>query len=557
MGRLDDAAKRKVVELRKAGLSFRKIKAVLELENIKVSAQAIYLFLREFQGRPPGRVRPGEAGSNTLSAQVHIPAGGIRESWSNIHLQNLLQEACYSAGFPAAPDVAKKSSTKPGTDAKPSGSGETSGRSRIEQQHEGDKEENDIQIVSVTSLAHSSQQTSPQSTATRPEAHAVSSTGTTSAAFMRRRVTPSPATNSMLAARKRILDKALSHRMKTFHQVAALVRRDHSGVQGADLRNAMQQPSEMYDLTTEKTVVECQPGGGGVPRRFFAERPDVSVRSLHPPPRIGIRLPNRPPAPSAPGGPVIRGATRSEGNPSPQQAVQDPGVRGGLQDQIQTLSSEVRSLGLAMKMLVEQQCRQEREQAQQTHIQKQILSTLQNLTSKLGHCSRVQQQHNKTPSPSALQSASASTSFSQDTFNFSQGAYTQCSQIQPSYNSLESLEPVEAFKLPGLSPTSMNGFPPCSSTESLPLSHSPPQTQPYTYPQQNSQTVMPSYTQSYVSTFSQSHSQTYRGSESKTSDFPSSCSGRTLQDCSVTQQVMNSNHSQQDQEVNIIKVEGP
>lgn len=214
MGRLDDAAKRKVVELRKAGLSFRKIKAVLELENIKVSAQAIYLFLREFQGRPPGRVRPGEAGSNTSSAQVHITAGGIRESWSNIHLQNLLQEACHNVGFPAAPDVAKKSSTKPDTDAKPSGSGETSGRSRIEQQHQGDKEEHDIQIVSVTSLAHSSQQRSPQSTATRPEVHGVPSTGTTSSAFMRKRVTPSPATNSMLAARKRILDKALSHRMK-------------------------------------------------------------------------------------------------------------------------------------------------------------------------------------------------------------------------------------------------------------------------------------------------------------------------------------------------------
>eukprot|EP00064_Thunnus_orientalis_P000220 superscaffoldBa00000009_g220 len=532
MGRLDDAAKRKVVELRKAGLSFRKIKAVLELENIKVSAQAIYLFLREFQGRPPGRVRPGEAGSNTSSAQVHTHAGGIRESWSNIHLQNLLKEACHHASFSAAPDVAKQTSTKPETNAKPSGSGETSGGSRLERQHEGDKEENDIQIVSVTSLAQNSQQRGLQSTVTRAEANAVSSTGTASAAFMRRRVTPSPATNSMLAARKRLLDKALSHRMKT--------------------------------------VMECQPGGGSVPRRFFTERPGVSVRSLHPPPRAGIRLPNRPPAPltsSAPGGPVIRlqtpggqGATRSEGNPSPKQAVQDPGGRGGLQDQIHTLSSEVRSLGLAVKMLVEQQCRQEREQAQQTHIQKQILSTLQNLTSKLGRCSSVQQQHNKTPSPSALPSASASSSFSQDTFNFSQGTYTQCSLTQPSYNSLESLETVEAFKLPGLSPTSMNGFPPCSSTESLPLTHTPPQTQPYAaaYPQQNSQTVMPLYTQSYVSTFSQSHSQTYRGSESKTSDFQSSCSGRTLQDCSVsTQPVMNSNLSPQDQQVNIIKVEGP
>lgn len=316
--------------------------------------------------------------------------------------------------------------------------------------------------------------------------------------------------------------------------------------------------------------MEGQPLAGNAPRRFLTQRPGLSVGSLHPPPRVGIRLPNRPPAPlasSAPGGAVIRlqtpgnqGATRSEGMPNLQQAVQDLVVRGGLQDQIQTLGSEVHSLGLAVKMLVEQQCRQEREQAQQTLIQKQILSTLQNLTSKLGRCKSVQQQHNKTPSPSTLPTASASTSFSQDTFNFQQVPYTECNQTQPSCNSLESLESVEAFKLPVLSPTHMNGFPACSSAESLPLTHTSPQTQIYAgaYPQQNSQTLMPPYTQSYLSTFNQSHPQTYRGSESKTSDYQGSCSGRTLQHCRVsTQPTMNSSHPPQDQLVNIIKVEGP
>lgn len=214
MGRLDDAAKHKVVELRKAGLSFRKIKAVLELENIKVSAQAIYLFLREFQGRPPGRVRPVEAGSSTSPAQVQPRAGAVQESWSNINLQNLLREASHHAGFTPAANFAKQTSTNTDTGAKPSGSGEIGGGSRPEQQHEGDKEENDIQIVSVTSLAQNIQQRSPQSSVTRAEAGTVSSTLTASGAFMRRRVTPSPATNSMLAARKRLLDKALSHRMK-------------------------------------------------------------------------------------------------------------------------------------------------------------------------------------------------------------------------------------------------------------------------------------------------------------------------------------------------------
>lgn len=571
MGRLDDAAKHKVVELRKAGLSFRKIKAVLELENIKVSAQAIYLFLREFQGRPPGRVRPVEAGSSASQLQVHPRAGAVQENWSNVRLQNLLREASHHAGFTAAANFAKQSSTNPDNSAKPSGCGETSGGSRPEQEHEADKEENDIQIVSVTSLAQNSQQRTPQSTVTRAETCTASSTITASGAFMRRRVTPSPATNSMLAARKRLLDKALSQRIKSFHQVASLLRRDHSSVQGADLRNTVQRPTETYDLTTEKTVMEeAHPGRGSAPRRFLTQRPGLSIRSPHPLPRVGIRLPNRSPSPltsSAPGVGVIRlqtpggqGSTCAEGNPSPQQAAQDAGGRGGLQDQIQTLGSEVRSLGLAVKMLVEQQCRLEREQAQQTHIQKQILSTLQSFASKLGSCGNVQQQHNSTPSPSDMPAPSVSTSFSQDTFNFGQGTYTQCSQTQPSYNSLESLENVEAFKLPGLSPSSMNGFPPCSNAENLPLTHTPPQTQSYTaaYPQQNSQTLMPPYTQSYVSTYNQSHSQTFRGPESKTPDFPSNYSTRTLQDCSVsTQPVMNSSHSTPDQQINIIKVEGP
>nr|XP_020478268.1 uncharacterized protein LOC109973206 [Monopterus albus] len=197
MGRLDDAAKHKVVELRKAGLSFRKIKAVLELENIKVSAQAIYLFLREFQGRPPGRVRPVEAGSSTTPAQVQARGRAIQEGWSNIHLQNLIQEASHHAGFTAAADFA---STRTETSAKTSGSGETSGGSRPEQQQVGDKEENDIQIISVTSLAQKSQQRGPESTVTRAETGTVSSTLTVPGASLRRRVTPSPATNSMLAA---------------------------------------------------------------------------------------------------------------------------------------------------------------------------------------------------------------------------------------------------------------------------------------------------------------------------------------------------------------------
>ncbi|KAM3598595.1 uncharacterized protein V6R79_020090 [Siganus canaliculatus] len=553
MGRLDDAAKHKVVELRKAGLSFRKIKAVLELENIKVSAQAIYLFLREFQGRPPGRVRPLEAGSCTSATILQPQVGARQGGWSNIHLQNLRREASHHAGFTAVTAYAKQTSAPIETAGKP---GEIGKGSRPAQHQETDREENDIQIVSVTSLAQNSQLRT--STVSRLEASTVSPTQTTSGAGVRRRVTASPATSSMLAARKRILDKALSHRMKSFHQVASLFKRDTGSVQGTEMRSTVPQPSETYDLTTDKTVMEGHQGDGSVPRRFLTQRPGLSGRSLHPPPRIGIRLPNRSSSPStssAPGVAVTQvqnsvATARKEGNPSPQQV--DAGGRGGLQEQIQSLSSEVRSLGLAVKMLVEQQCRLEREQAQQTHIQKQILSTLQSFAAKPGSCSSLQEQNNKTPSPSHLSSTSASTSFGQDTFNFSQNTYAQCSPAQPVYNSLESLENVESFKLPELSPSNLNGFPPCSSADNLPLTHPPPLTQLFAgaYSHQSSQTLLPPYTQSFVSTFNQSHSQNFRGSESKLPDFSSNCSARTLRDCSVSTQP-------QDQQISTIKVEGP
>lgn len=214
MGRLDDAAKHKVVELRKAGLSFRKIKAVLELENIKVSAQAIYLYLREVQGRPPGRVKPVEARGATLASQVQAQTSALRESWSNIHLQNLMRDVSHQAERAAPTDFAKQASTDSEASAKSSVSEESGRNSRPEHQRVANEEANDIQIVSVTSLAQRGQQRVTQPTVTSAQISAASSTLPASAAFIRRRVTPSPATSSMLAARKRLLDKALSHKIK-------------------------------------------------------------------------------------------------------------------------------------------------------------------------------------------------------------------------------------------------------------------------------------------------------------------------------------------------------
>lgn len=217
MGRLDAVAKKKVIELRESGLSFRKIKAVLELENIKVSAQAIYLFLKEFHGRPPGRVRPLEAGSSSSSEQMQPLVGTSQESRSNIHVQNLCQKASHHANLIGNRKFTEQTSTYSEANAKLSS--KIQGSSQLEQQHNGDKEEKGIQIVSVTSLAQNNQQMNLQSTAARAKMTSVSST-LASGAFTRRRITPSPATNPILAARKRLLDKALSQRVKVMLHVS-------------------------------------------------------------------------------------------------------------------------------------------------------------------------------------------------------------------------------------------------------------------------------------------------------------------------------------------------
>ncbi|KAJ1098128.1 hypothetical protein NDU88_003244 [Pleurodeles waltl] len=82
MGRLDEHAKKRIVELRKAGLSFRKIKKVLELDNIRVTPQAVYLFLKR------KNVEPEQSGGTTGSQQVR----GSRNPWEDEQLWNLLND---------------------------------------------------------------------------------------------------------------------------------------------------------------------------------------------------------------------------------------------------------------------------------------------------------------------------------------------------------------------------------------------------------------------------------------------------------------------------------
>lgn len=215
MGRLDAVAKKKVIELRESGLSLRKIKAVLELENIKVSAQAIYLFLKEFHGRPPGRVRHREAGRSSSSEQTQPLVGTSQERRSNIPVQNICQQAPRHANLIGNGKCAKQTSTFSEVDANVC----RNEGSHLEHQRNEVKEEKGIKIVGVTSLAQNNQELSLQSTPTKAEVNSVSST-LASGAFVRKRITPSPAINPTLAARKRLSDKALSQRVKVTAHVS-------------------------------------------------------------------------------------------------------------------------------------------------------------------------------------------------------------------------------------------------------------------------------------------------------------------------------------------------
>ncbi|XP_026096015.1 uncharacterized protein LOC113067771 [Carassius auratus] len=533
MGRLDDAAKRKVVELREAGLSFRKIKAVLELENIKVSAQAIYLFLKEFQGR--ARKKDGAAANSSHSVPTSAREVGSSETrpagWSDQQLRNLLREASRVA----ASQQAGSSSDGRG------GQSSRTGSAGIREAQGGEKDE-DIRIVSVTSLAQGTQHTGVQGPRSGVGTGAMSG-----ANYVRRRHTPSPA-NPVLVARKRLLDKALLHRARvrdsvpqSGQQVSLSMRRDPSCFSGSEGRKLALAQTSSYDLTTARPPnIRSLHQGSSPHRRWIHQRVSAPVRAPQHPPRVGIRLPDpsttgttsQNPAPPA----RVQNVT-NQPSPPPQRSGLDPGAVSGLQEQIQLLGSELRSLGLALRMMVDHQGRLEREQAQQTQVQKQILSTLQDLASK----------YDPLQSASAPASCSLASSAPFGQTAAGQGAYAQCSQAQTRYNEIHDsgLESIEVFSLDQLSPPSMNGFQQCPTSGGPPFTHTQARTPTYTHT--HSQTFAPQYTQP--------HTDSFTGMDDKSIDMPSTSTDGSFLACSPPNQSSSLPVSPHEPELNIIKVE--
>lgn len=233
-------------------------------------------------------------------------------------------------------------------------------------------------------------------------------------------------------------------------------------------------------------------------------------------------------------------STNQQLSPTSQQSNVDTGTLSALQEQVKSLASEVHSLGIALRMMVEQQGRLEREQSQQTQVQKQILSTLQKIASKQGPCAF---QHSTTPTVPLCPLSSAS--YSQSTFTPSQGS-SLCSQAQSRYNEIDSstLDNIEPFSLDSLTSAAIDGFQ-TSESVSFNQTHSP------TFTQSQTRT----FTSECVISYTQPHTDTYTEMENKSAEMASPNTDRSFQACRSSSQSSAEGISVHDAQLTIVKIE--
>ncbi|KAG6922067.1 hypothetical protein G0U57_003951 [Chelydra serpentina] len=370
MGRLDDHAKKRIVELRKAGLSFRKIKKVLELDNIRVTPQAVYLFLKRKNvelAQPPGASHLQPAGG-----QGSRRTGMNRAGWEDEQLWNLLQENETEQNKQAEPRVSRQPGPRP--PALP-------GRATMscKEPHLNDNQDckDSIKIVSVTSLCKDSghfgkvpavpmgpspaAQLSPinsddcsgiQTSAVGSHPALLPPTTEEQQLNSRGRMFLPPARNPALIVKKKIVDRAIHLQKK------ATIHNGHSpsdsttvlpflvGVQPASqppranpsvMAASMSRSAHVKDASTQTALLNpaCPPGN---------ENPVWGVQMLAP-------------------------------SPSPH----------AIAEKLDAVHTEVQKLMHAMHAVLERQCRMERQQEQQQRFQQEVLMTLQQLSSNVSH----------------------------------------------------------------------------------------------------------------------------------------------------------------------------
>ncbi|XP_053132395.1 uncharacterized protein LOC128336552 [Hemicordylus capensis] len=368
MGRLDDHAKKRIVELRKAGLSFRKIKKVLELDNIRVTPQAIYLFLKrknvEPSQPPPACPLPPalEKGSRKLGMD---PAG-----WEDDQLWNLLQEN------ESGPNKQKElaGSKPPGLAGGVGVSGEA-----LTCNSDWDGKEG-IKIISITSLSKDGEQFGRQNAVPRgismgsqlrpsvgdacsaPQASGLASCSAPAVLSPpqqnlngKGRVFLPPAKNPALIVKRKIVGRAIHLQKK-------------ANVQNAQNPSASS-PAPGFMLRVQPTSHPSNGGPSVMPASFgcSTHTKDASTQTSTLNPIYSTSNQN-----SEWGGQIAASLIPSTSLHS-------------FVEKLDTVHTEVQKLAQAMHMVLERQCRLERQQEQQQRFQQEVLMTLQQLSSTISH----------------------------------------------------------------------------------------------------------------------------------------------------------------------------
>ncbi|XP_006008011.1 uncharacterized protein LOC102354012 isoform X2 [Latimeria chalumnae] len=421
MGRLNEHAKKRIIELREAGLSFRKIKKVLERDHIEVTAQAICMFLKR---KKVGTLQ----GSDSSRPKVSSGSGskGAPVSWEKEQLWNLMQEN--RIGLPKAGERHGSGNNQVGDRAAGPPTQHGGGKGNPELALPEDSKEG-IKIISVTSLQNQEGPFSfpegsaasltpskgdPQATsqATQPvSANGCSSTSVPSAPPQtsgRGRGYSMHLRNPTLMARKRLVERAILLKKKVNFQtglasvsqssVLPVSERNSSVGSMAQLPvptiatpgNAMANHSRAqnghmtshHPVTAQHFLREGQTAGPvRTPTQLYIGNMDSSIGGV-------VKDVNIKP------GLVPSGPTSREGFPGCSQAIcppprpslQLPAPAAGMKviaDKLDAVHSELQGLAKAFQALTERQGRLEQRQEQQQQMQQEILMALQQLNSTL------------------------------------------------------------------------------------------------------------------------------------------------------------------------------
>ncbi|KYO32449.1 uncharacterized protein LOC102575752 [Alligator mississippiensis] len=370
MGRLDDHAKKRIVELRKAGLSFRKIKKVLELDNIRVTPQAVYLFLKRKNVEP--------AQSPTASHSQPATGRGNRTTtingsgWEDEQLWNLLQENETEQSKQLEPMGSRQSS--PRSPVPPGGTVVSCERLSI---HDNQDSKEGIKIVSVTSLCKDSGQfgnvsaapmgpsPGPQLTPSNSDDCSVTHPSPLSSRSAllppassqhqlnnRGKIFLSPARNPALIVKKKIVDRAIHLQKKV------------------NIQNG-QNPSG--STSALPFVVGVQPGSQP-PRMNPAT---MAASTSH---HTQVKDAGTQTVPLSGASPL--GSQNSVWGGQMLAVSQNPLA---IVEKLDALHSEIHKLTHTMQAVLERQCSMERQQEQQQRFQQEVLMTLQQLSSTVSH----------------------------------------------------------------------------------------------------------------------------------------------------------------------------